>query len=213
MRSIAAVSRADHRLPLRARARDADVDHGRRRARRAVRRADQERRSAGAHGKDRHARRRQDRHADRRQAEGDGRSCRPRLRRATTMCCGSPPASSRRANIRSARPSSRRRTNATSPCRRRTTSPRRPAKASPAWSTAGASCIGNARISDGSRHRLHRLWMQMQTRLRARRRDSRSIVAVDGKAGRHHRRRRPDQGDHAAGARALAGRAASTSSC
>ena len=32
---------ADHRLPLRARPRDADVDHGRRRARRAGRRADQ----------------------------------------------------------------------------------------------------------------------------------------------------------------------------
>ena len=61
---------ADHRLPLRARSRDADVDHGRRRPRRAGRRADQERRSAGAHGEGRHAGRRQDRHADRRQAEG-----------------------------------------------------------------------------------------------------------------------------------------------
>ena len=62
--------RADHRLSLRARARHADVDHGRRRPRRAGRRADQERRSAGAHGEDRHAGGRQDRHADRRQAEG-----------------------------------------------------------------------------------------------------------------------------------------------
>ena len=73
--------RADHRLPLRARACDADVDHGRRRARRAGRRADQERRSAGADGEGRHAGRRQDRHADRRQAEGRRRSCR---RRAST---------------------------------------------------------------------------------------------------------------------------------
>ncbi len=40
--------RADHRLPLRARAGDADVDHGRRWPRRAGRRADQECRSAGA---------------------------------------------------------------------------------------------------------------------------------------------------------------------
>ena len=39
---------ADHRLPLRARAGDADVDHGRRRPRRRPGRADQERRGAGA---------------------------------------------------------------------------------------------------------------------------------------------------------------------
>ena len=68
--------RADHRLPLRARPRHADVDHGRRRARRAGRRADQECRSAGAHGKGRHAGGRQDRHADRRQAEGGRDRCR-----------------------------------------------------------------------------------------------------------------------------------------
>ena len=55
--------RADHRLPLRARPRHADVDHGRRRPRRAGRRADQERRGAGAHGGGRYARARQDRHA------------------------------------------------------------------------------------------------------------------------------------------------------
>ena len=61
--------RADHRLPLRARPGDADVDHGRRRARRAGRRADQERRGAGAHGEGRHPGGRQDRHADRGQAE------------------------------------------------------------------------------------------------------------------------------------------------
>ena len=61
--------RADHRLPVRARPRHADVDHGRRRPRRAGGRADQERRGAGAHGSGRHAGRRQDRHADRRQAQ------------------------------------------------------------------------------------------------------------------------------------------------
>ena len=43
----------------------------------AGRRADQERRGAGAHGEGRHAGRRQDRHADRRQAGGDGRRRRP----------------------------------------------------------------------------------------------------------------------------------------
>ena len=47
--------RLDHRLPLRARPRHADVDHGRRRPRRAGRRPDQERRGARAHGKNRHA--------------------------------------------------------------------------------------------------------------------------------------------------------------
>jgi Cu+-exporting ATPase len=56
---------ADHRLSLRARPGDADVDHGRRRPGRAGRRADQERRGAGAYGEGRHHRRRQDRHADR----------------------------------------------------------------------------------------------------------------------------------------------------
>ncbi len=64
---------ADHRLPLRARARDPDVDHGRRRPRRSGRRPHQERGGAGADGEGRHSRRRQDRHADRRQAEGRGR--------------------------------------------------------------------------------------------------------------------------------------------
>src|SRR5437588_818257 len=60
----------DHRLSLRTRFGDADVDHGRCGARRRGRGADQERRGAGADGKDRHARRRQDRNAHGRQAEG-----------------------------------------------------------------------------------------------------------------------------------------------
>ena len=69
---------ADHRVPLRARLGDADVDHGRRRARRSVRRSHQERRGFGAVREGRHAGRRQDRHADGRQAESRGRA---RLRR------------------------------------------------------------------------------------------------------------------------------------
>ena len=60
--------RADHRLPVRARARDPDVDHGRRRPRRARRRPDQECGSAGAHGAGRYPGGRQDRDAHRRQA-------------------------------------------------------------------------------------------------------------------------------------------------
>ena len=97
--------RADHRLPLRARPGDADVDHGRRRPRRAGRRADQERRSAGAHGKDRHAGDRQDRHADRGQAEG-GRGRRRAPASTKARCCALPPASSAAASIRSPRRSS-----------------------------------------------------------------------------------------------------------
>ena len=58
--------RAHHRLSLCARARDADVDHGRRRTGRRGRRAHQERRGARAYGEGRHAGGRQDRDADRR---------------------------------------------------------------------------------------------------------------------------------------------------
>ena len=63
---------AHHRLPVRARAGDADVDHGRHRTRRARGRAVQERRGARGAREGRHARRRQDGHADRRQAEARG---------------------------------------------------------------------------------------------------------------------------------------------
>ncbi len=59
---------ADHRLPLRAGPRHADVDHGRRWPRGRPGRPDPRRRGAGAVGEGRHARGRQDRHADRRQA-------------------------------------------------------------------------------------------------------------------------------------------------
>ena len=64
---------ADHRLPLRARAGDADVDHDGDRARRAGRRADQGCRGAGALFHRRHADRRQDGNADRGQAGADRR--------------------------------------------------------------------------------------------------------------------------------------------
>ena len=131
--------RADHRLPLRARPGDADVDHGRRRARRAGRRADQERRSAGAHGEGRHARRRQDRHADRGQAEGgrDGAGERSRRSRAAALC------GQRRARQRaSAGARHRRRRGGTQArrCRPCAASMRRPARASSAWSRASAWC-------------------------------------------------------------------------
>ena len=72
--------RADHRLPLRARPGDADVDHGRHRAGRPCRRADQECRGAGGAREGRHAGRRQDRNADRGQAATDRRRAGIRLR-------------------------------------------------------------------------------------------------------------------------------------
>ncbi len=72
LRACCGGERAHHRLSVRARPGDADVDHGRRRARRPWRRAHQACLGAGAHGKGRYAGGRQDRHADRRQAVGDG---------------------------------------------------------------------------------------------------------------------------------------------
>ena len=79
----------DHCLSLRARACDADVDHGRRRTRRAIGRAHQECGSLGAHGKGRHARRRQDRNFDGRQAQGHRGAGHWRLcRRRRFAACG-----------------------------------------------------------------------------------------------------------------------------
>ena len=99
---VAAVSRAHHRLPLRARPGHADLDHGRDRARRAGRRAGAQRRGARAPRRGRHPRRRQDRHADRGQARPDRRRGRTGLQ-PTTRCCDSPPRSRRAASIRSPR--------------------------------------------------------------------------------------------------------------
>jgi len=66
---------SDHCLPMRARAGDAHVDHGRGRSRCAGRRPHQECRSIGADGARRHAGGRQDRHAHRGQAESGGDRC------------------------------------------------------------------------------------------------------------------------------------------
>ena len=73
--------RADHRLPLRARPRHADLDHGRDRPRRAGRPPHPQCRGAGADGLGRYARRRQDRDADRGQAEAHRHRDRARLPR------------------------------------------------------------------------------------------------------------------------------------
>ena len=89
---------ADHRLPVRARPGDADVDHGRRRPRRAAGRADQERGGLGADGEGRHAGRRQDRHADRGQADGRRRSSRPEDSAKTSAAARGEPRASQRAS-------------------------------------------------------------------------------------------------------------------
>ena len=72
LRSGRGGERADHRLPLRARACHADLDHGGDGTRRACRRAGAQCRCARAARLGRHARHRQDRHADRGQACADG---------------------------------------------------------------------------------------------------------------------------------------------
>ena len=68
-RAVERRGRADHRVPVRARARHADGDHGRHRPWRLAGVLDQERRSARALREGGYARRRQDRDADRRQAD------------------------------------------------------------------------------------------------------------------------------------------------
>ena len=129
--------RAHHRLPVRAGSRHADVDHGRRRARCAIGRADQECRGAGASREGRHAGRRQDRHADRGQAERRGDQDRAPASRKTS-CCAWPQASSAAASIRWPPPSCGRPTSAALRSRRSRTSTRLSAKASRAPSM-GAS--------------------------------------------------------------------------
>ncbi len=100
--------RADHRLPVRARARDADRAHGRDRARRPARDPHQGARGARADAQDRDDRARQDGHRDRGQ---DG--ARPGRRRSTArlgrMSCSGPEPSRTHRSIRSRRRSQRRR--------------------------------------------------------------------------------------------------------
>ena len=108
---------ADHRLSLRARPCNANVDHGRGRQGRRARPPDQERRGSGTARDGRHDRRRQDRHADRGQARGhcdhhraegiDGERtatprCKPRAQQRASAGCGDRPGCEERGS-RSAR--------------------------------------------------------------------------------------------------------------
>ena len=90
---------SDHRVPVCARSRDSDGDHGWHRPRRDRGRADQERRSARDSREGEHAGGRQDRHADRRQA-APGLGHRACAVSPTPRSCGSPPASSVAVSIR-----------------------------------------------------------------------------------------------------------------
>ena len=138
--------RADHRLPVRARAGDADGDHGRHRPRGESRHPHQERRGARAPRARRHARGRQDRHAHRGQAEARRRSnLRGRLRRPTP--CGWRPAWSVAASIRWRPPSSRGLKKSTCPFPPRRTSSPSPGKASSA-TVDGAASLGNAAMME-----------------------------------------------------------------
>ena len=81
--------RADHRLPVRARAGHADGAAGRHRPRRAARHPHQGPGGAGVHPPGRHRRAGQDRHRHHR-ADDAGRRPRRRRARTPTRCCGSP---------------------------------------------------------------------------------------------------------------------------
>ena len=107
---------ADHRVPVRARARDPDLGHGRHRPRRARRRADQGRGGARDHGEGRHAGGRQDRHADRREAGAATRDRCVWVRRGRAAGAGREPRAGERA---SARRRDRRRRDSARPLARR----------------------------------------------------------------------------------------------
>ena len=92
--------RADHRLPVRAGPRDADVDHGRDRTRRRSGRADSQRRGARDSGEGDDARRGQDRHADGGQTEAGDRRAARWLRRAAVAPPGRQPGEGQRASAR-----------------------------------------------------------------------------------------------------------------
>ncbi len=129
--------RADHRLPMRAWARHADVDHGRRRPRRPGRRADQECRGARAHGEGRYAGGRQDRHADRGQAEGRRGAAASRDRGERGVAAGGERGAGERASARAAIVAAARERGLAIAAVR--TSIRRPGRARSASSTAAAS--------------------------------------------------------------------------
>ena len=203
--------RADHRLPLRARPGDADVDHGRRRPRRAGRRADQERRGARAHGEGRHAGRRQDRHAHRRQAEGGRGRAACRLRRER----GAAPGRQRRARQRASAGRRHRRgraRSASSSLRQVAASTRPPARASigtverPQAGARQRHVPARARASTPPRS---------TTRPNACAQDGATAIflAVDGKAAGVIAIADPVKATHAGRARGAARPTASASSC
>ena len=200
--------RPDHRLPVRARPRDADVDHGRRRPRRAGRRPDQERRGARTHGEGRHPRRRQDRHADRRQAQGGRDRDRAGLRRERgAAVCGQrrarQRASARRGHRRGRQPSAR------------SSSARVIGFDSPAGKGA-VGMVERRRVVLGNAAFLAELGIataraRCRGRAPAARRRDRDLRRARRQARGRHRDRRSGQGDDAGGARGAAPRRACAS--
>ena len=143
---------ADHRLPVRARPRDADGADGRHRARRAARDPDQGARGARADAPDHDDRARQDRHR-----HGGADVGRGRRRRQTgssrTSSCASPAPSRRRASIRSRRRSRRRARAESARCRPSRASRNRAGLGVEAvvdggrWSSDGRRCSPSGRSS------------------------------------------------------------------
>ena len=185
--------RADHRLPVRARARDADGADGRHRSRRPARDPDQGARDPGADPADHHDRARQDGHRDRGEDVGHRRA---RRRRASTArsCCGS-----------WARP----RTRASTRSRRRSRCMHAPsaARRAPVESFTNRSGLGVEAVVDGhavvvGRPAMLAEWgLELAPELEAALAEEESM-GTDGRRcgdrrsrGRAVRRRRPDQAD------------------
>ena len=179
----------------------------------AGRRADQERRGAGAAGEGRHARRRQDRHADRRQAGGDRRSCRPpaSTRTSCPAARGQPRAGSEHPLAAAIVAAAEERGIALDA--RPRTSTRRPARASSAPSRASRVVARQRRASSPSRASM--LARARGRRPRAARRTAprRSSSPSTARSAGVIAIADPIKADDAGGARGAAAPTASASSC
>ncbi len=147
---------ADHRVPVRARARDADVDHGRDRSRRRAGRPafGTPRRSKSWNASRRSSSTRPERSPRASRACDGG----PRVRhRRRTTCCAWPRASRASASIRWLARSSRGAHERNIALAASTASSPRRARASPAWSTGIACSVGNLQASRRAGHRSRRL--------------------------------------------------------
>ena len=193
---------ADHRLPVRARARHADRAARRHRPRRPARAADQGPGDPRVHAQGRHDRARQDRHGHDRPHE-PGRRRRGRRRGPRRACWDSRARSRTPPSTRSRRRSPARRATSSARCRRWRASPTTRASASRASSTATA-CWSAARPSWPSGvMRSRRRWTR-RGRL-PRRRAHRGAGRLGRRGARLARRRRHRQADVRRGGRLAEG--------